>query len=216
MDFSFNFGEKVSQCEEIIGYCFNDKVLCAEALNTAGDAKSFYILDGFYRQMPKNGRLAVYGDSIAESYLCSLWVQRELDKHCWTTIRRDLLGNENLARVGKEHGIDNCINANGGTAMASPGMIATTVEAILGAVERDGGRDALSRVMNQLRLVQHALLSSVTLCPYPFIPFLCADRLRVYSLDLLGPIVAALGFPLARGPSSSYAIEQYMPAYSCP
>jgi hypothetical protein len=80
MDFSFHFGEKVSQCEEIIGYCFNDKVLCAEALNTAGDAKSFYILDGFYRQMPKNGRLAVYGDSIAESYLCSLWVQRELDK----------------------------------------------------------------------------------------------------------------------------------------
>jgi hypothetical protein len=80
MDFSSGFGPKVSQCEAIIGYCFNSKVLCAEALNAAVDSKSVYILDGLLQRMPKNDRLAVYGDSAAAFYLCSIWVQRGLDK----------------------------------------------------------------------------------------------------------------------------------------
>ncbi|EWZ78165.1 hypothetical protein FOXG_22704 [Fusarium oxysporum f. sp. lycopersici 4287] len=83
MDFSSGFGPKVSQCEAIIGYCFNSKVLCAEALNAAA------------------------------FYLCSIWVQRGLDKHCWTMLRHDLISNENPARVGMEHGLDTCINKCG-------------------------------------------------------------------------------------------------------
>ncbi|KAB5536118.1 ribonuclease III domain-containing protein [Coniochaeta sp. 2T2.1] len=158
MDFSSAFGEKVLQCERIIGYSFRSKVLCAEALNNARDSEARYFLDGFSRQLPKNDRLAVYGDSAANLYLCSLWLQRSLEKHHWTTIRHDLVGNDNLARVGREHGLDNCINVNGGTVAVSPGMIATAVEAILGAAERDGGRDALVQVMSHLGLAQHALL----------------------------------------------------------
>lgn len=48
-------------------------------------------------------------------------------------------------------------------------MVATAVEAILGAVERDDGLDALVRVMNQLGLAQHDLLSSVTFLLHPSI-----------------------------------------------
>jgi dsRNA-specific ribonuclease len=40
-------------------------------------------------------------------------------------------------------------------------MVATAVEAILGAVEIDGGRNALARVMKHLGLTEHALLGSV-------------------------------------------------------
>ncbi|KAG9255769.1 ribonuclease III domain-containing protein [Emericellopsis atlantica] len=162
MDFSSNFGPKVSRCEKIIQYSFNSKVLCAKALNAAADSKSVYILDGLSRQMPKNDRLAVYGDSVAACYLCSIWEQRGLAKHCWTTLRQGLLSNENLARVGTEHGLDNCINVNGGTERATPKMVATTVEAILGAVERDGGYDTLARVMAHLGLTQHGLLLSLS------------------------------------------------------
>ncbi|EXL66158.1 hypothetical protein FOPG_17648 [Fusarium oxysporum f. sp. conglutinans race 2 54008] len=161
MDFSSGFGPKVSQCEAIIGYCFNSKVLCAEALNAAADSKSVYILDGILQRMPKNDRLAVYGDSAAAFYLCSIWVQRGLDKHCWTMLRHDLISNENLARVGMEYGLHACINVNGGTVQVTPGMVATAVEAILGAVERDGGHDTLARVMAHLGLTQHALLSLI-------------------------------------------------------
>ncbi|KAF5640215.1 ribonuclease 3 [Fusarium sp. NRRL 25303] len=152
---------KIAECEAIIAYEFDDKALCAQALNTAADSNSVYVLDGYFKSMPKNDRLAVYGDSAAATYLCSLWIKRGLAKHCWTTLRRDLIGNDHLASVGVDHGLDRCINMNGGTTRASIGMVATTVEAILGAVKIDGGRDALARVMNRLGLTQHALLSSV-------------------------------------------------------
>ncbi|KAI8401959.1 hypothetical protein FOFC_17264 [Fusarium oxysporum] len=199
MDFSSGFGQKVSQCEAIIGYCFNSKVLCAEALNAAADSKCVYILDGLLQRMPKNDRLAVYGDSAAAfyRYLCSIWVQRGLDKHCWTMLRHDLISNENLARVGMEHGLDTCINVNGGTVRVTPGMVATAVEAILGAVERDGGYDTLARVMAHLGLTQHALLSLVMFCLRTHLLHICRSAAS-YSLDLLGPSVAALGQPIVR------------------
>ncbi|KAF5607634.1 ribonuclease III [Fusarium pseudoanthophilum] len=152
---------KIAECETIIAYKFDDKALCAQALNTAADSNSVYVLDRCFKTMPKNDRLAVYGDSVAASYLCSLWIKRGLPKHCWTTLRRDLISNDKLANVGVEHGLDRCINMNGGTTRASNGMVATTVEAILGAVEIDGGRNALARVMNRLGLTQHTLLSAV-------------------------------------------------------
>ncbi|EWY79919.1 hypothetical protein FOYG_16983 [Fusarium oxysporum NRRL 32931] len=211
MDFSSGFGPKVSQCEAIIGYCFNSKVLCAEALNAAADSKSVYILDGLLHRMPKNDRLAVYGDSAAAFYLCSVWVQRGLDKHCWTMLRHDLISNENLARVGMEHGLDTCINVNGGTVRVTPGMVATAVEAILGAVERDGGHGTLARVMAHLGLTQHALLSLVTFCLLTHLLHVCRSAAS-YSLDLLGPSVAALGPPFVRALWAWYAIEWYLPA----
>ncbi|KAH7259066.1 uncharacterized protein BKA55DRAFT_536769 [Fusarium redolens] len=161
MTFCPRFSRRVSECESIIAYEFSSKTLCAQALNTAVDAMSVCILDGSFKAMPKNDRLAVYGDSAAASYLCSLWIKRGLAKHCWTTLRRDPNSNDNLAQVGMGHGLDRCINMNGGTTRVSSGMVATAVEAILGAVDIDGGRDALARVMNHLGLTQHALLSWV-------------------------------------------------------
>ncbi|KAM0338682.1 hypothetical protein ACHAPU_011239 [Fusarium lateritium] len=81
MDFAHRFGLKVSHCEAIIGYAFESKLLCVEALNAAADAQSVYMLDGTFRRMPKNDRLAVYGDAAAALHLCSLWVQKSLDKY---------------------------------------------------------------------------------------------------------------------------------------
>ncbi|KAF5689525.1 ribonuclease III [Fusarium circinatum] len=148
------FSRKVAECESIIAYEFNSKSLCAQALNTAADSMSVCVMDGSIKKIPKNDRLAVYGDAAAAAYLCSLWIKRGLPKpdvqDCWTTLRRDLISNENLTRVGRENGIHKCINMNGGTTRVSSGMVATAVEAILGAVEIDGGRDVLARVTNRL------------------------------------------------------------------
>ncbi|EXL97317.1 hypothetical protein NOF04DRAFT_7285 [Fusarium oxysporum II5] len=148
---------KVLEYESVIAYEFNSKSLCAQALNTAADAMSVCVLDGSFKQMPENDRLAVYGDVAAAAYLCSLWINQD----CWTTLRRDLISNDNLARVGRGHGLHKCINMKGGTTRVSSGMVATAVEAILGAVENDGGRDALAWVMKHLGLTEHALLGSV-------------------------------------------------------
>ncbi|EMT67594.1 hypothetical protein FOC4_g10005696 [Fusarium odoratissimum] len=72
---------------------------------------SVCVLDGSFKQMPENDRLAVYGDVAAAAYLCSLWINQD----CWTTLRRDLISNDNLARVGRGHGLHKCINMKGGT-----------------------------------------------------------------------------------------------------
>ncbi|KAF5550731.1 ribonuclease III domain-containing protein [Fusarium mexicanum] len=147
------FSRKVAECESIIAYEFNSKSLCAQALHTAADSMSVCVMDGSFKKMPKNDRLAVYGDAAAAAYLCSLWIKGGLPK------RDDRV--QILLLFGRENGLHRCINMNGGTTRVSSGMVATTVEAILGAVEIDGGRDALARVMNRLGLTQHGLLSSV-------------------------------------------------------
>ncbi|KAG5751493.1 hypothetical protein H9Q72_014428 [Fusarium xylarioides] len=189
MTFCPRFSRRVSECESIIAYEFNSKSLCAQALNTAADSMSVCVLDGSIKKIPKNDRLAVYGDAAAAAYLCSLWIKGGLPKpdsqDCWTTLRRDLISNDNLTRVGREHGLDKCINMNGGTTRVSSGMVATALEAILGAVEIDGGRDALARVMKHLGLTEHALLGSVKFFPL--------DNLT--HLICIGAFSAAMEFP---------------------
>ncbi|KAF4441039.1 Ribonuclease 3 [Fusarium acutatum] len=162
MTFCANFSQRVSECESIITCELSSKLLCAEALNRAADANLATVIDGSSRWTPKNDRLAaVYGDPAAAYHLCSLWIKRGLSNHCWTTIRGDLISNSNLAKVRKERGLDKCINMNGGSGYTSPAMVATAVEAILGAVEIDGGHEALARIMDHLGLTKHALLASV-------------------------------------------------------
>ena len=80
MDFSHRFGLNVDRCETIIGYCFRSKTLGAEALNAAADHQAAYNLDGALKRMPKNDRLAVYGDIAAAFHLASIWMQRGFDK----------------------------------------------------------------------------------------------------------------------------------------
>jgi hypothetical protein len=125
------------------------------------------------------------------------WVAN-MSQDCWTTLRHQLLGNENLGGVGMSLGLDACINANGGTVRITAGMIVTALEAVLGAVERDGGHNALASVMDHLGLTRHALLSPVTSSPpYPLPLNISA---AIYSLDILGPLVAAQKLSLAWGP----------------
>ncbi|KAH7151432.1 hypothetical protein DER46DRAFT_650513 [Fusarium sp. MPI-SDFR-AT-0072] len=78
MPFDSHF--KIAECETIIAYEFDDKALCTQALNTAADLRSVCVLDGYFKSMPKNDRLAIYGHSAVASYLCSLWTKRGLAK----------------------------------------------------------------------------------------------------------------------------------------
>jgi hypothetical protein len=64
---------KVENCERFISYIFVKKALCAEALNAAGDGTLFYPGNGTTCNLPKNDRLAVYGDIVAAQILCRRW-----------------------------------------------------------------------------------------------------------------------------------------------
>jgi ribonuclease-3 len=165
---------KITTCETIVSYDFGNKLLCAMALSTF---QTMGAVQGAFRMLPRNDRIAVYGDAVASSYLCRKWFDTGLQKggSCtaicdyimliftghWDTIRQAALGNSNLATVGFAHELHCCVILNPGTATVSDKTMATTVEAILGAVHIDGGDAALAQVMESLGLT-HTLLEEVT------------------------------------------------------
>ncbi|QKX57866.1 uncharacterized protein TRUGW13939_04986, partial [Talaromyces rugulosus] len=147
--------DRISSCEAIIGYSFINIALLIQALNMSTASVRF---EDSWIHVPKNDRLAVYGNSVAESYLCRMWMKRALTKGQWTEIRSSVLGNKNLTRVGFENGLDDCVKLNGGTMSVSANSMATTVEAIMGAVHLDGGDAALATAMMELGLTEHEYL----------------------------------------------------------
>ena len=75
--------------------------------------------------------------------------------------------NSELAAAGFRLGLDDCILLNLGTASVSDKTMATTMEAILGAVELDAGPDALTEVANRLGIVHSSLVTGTSSSPIP-------------------------------------------------
>jgi dsRNA-specific ribonuclease len=79
---------------------------------------------------------------------------RKRSKGQWDNLRQQNLSNENLAQLGFDIGIDDCILRGAGLPAATPKMVYKTVEAIFGAVFADAdalpgvdGQDALRGVL---------------------------------------------------------------------
>ncbi|OAA64772.1 Ribonuclease III [Cordyceps fumosorosea ARSEF 2679] len=153
MRFDSQFGHGIAQCEQKIQYTFTNKLLSAVSLNNAGPNASVYIDNGEYKTLSKNDRLAVYGNSIATAMLCQDWYHKNSSKAIWTSIRNEALSNNFLAETGFSYGLDLCVHKDPATVFVSSKMMATAVEAILGAVHLDGGDAALRRVLAHLHIV---------------------------------------------------------------
>ena len=68
---------KVAACESIIGYVFDNKLLCLEALQTSGHLLRW---QQDLVRVEKNDRLAVFGDSVAKALLCKQWLDTGRNK----------------------------------------------------------------------------------------------------------------------------------------
>jgi ribonuclease-3 len=78
-------------------------------------------------------------------------------------LQRDLVSNEPLATCGFSHDLDGCVITNAGhVGRISERMMATAVEAIVGAVFKDSGFDpeAVRTVMARLGFFKHQLLAN--------------------------------------------------------
>ena len=85
-----------------------------------------------------------------------------MNKGDMSTLQRDLVSNETLAIRGFSHGLDGCVITNAGhVGRISERMMATAVEAIVGAVFKDSGFDfeSVRAVMARLGFFSHPLLS---------------------------------------------------------
>jgi len=60
--------------------------------------------------------------------------------------------------LGRRTGLDECVIRDLGTAVVSDKMVATAVEAVLGAVYLDGGEGVLEAVMRRLGFGEHQFL----------------------------------------------------------
>ncbi|KAL1967213.1 hypothetical protein VTN77DRAFT_3504 [Rasamsonia byssochlamydoides] len=128
---------RIQAVEEIIGYQFNDPAILREALQAAG----FYSVT-MPSRIDGNKNLALLGDAALKLVLVSDGYKQGAFKGIIGKVVSDTGSNENLANVGFQKKLDQFVYTNpsqGG--VVSWRVMATTVEAILGAVFMDSAMD---------------------------------------------------------------------------
>lgn len=70
--------ERIARLELIIGYQFADKKNAIKALSTY--LFRLWIRDVGWVWIDKNDRVAIYGDRLADAYLCKEWVKSSFDR----------------------------------------------------------------------------------------------------------------------------------------
>ncbi|KAF3045353.1 hypothetical protein E8E11_007882 [Didymella keratinophila] len=203
-----NVDAKGAQVELLTGYTFTNKLLAAEAVQMAGPQVAV-VYQSSFRGLPNNKRLSVLGDAVLTKVLCGHWFSardrhgKELNAGDWTTLRNDMLSNDSLARRGYDHGIDPFVYCNIGT-IVSAKMIASTLEAIIGAVYQDGGDIAVLQVIEHLGFFEHRLLKGSILTSgtvlHLFFQMRSSTSLAIFSLLPLAlaapaPVPVAVSVP---------------------
>ncbi|KAF2867062.1 ribonuclease III domain-containing protein, partial [Massariosphaeria phaeospora] len=127
---------KVSQTEAAIGYTFNNKMLCVEALKMSGSATPLYC-NGSVWPVANNNRLALLGDRALGMVICEIWFMTGNSTRDYSVAERNIVSRASLARSGCALGIQDKILFAASLSAATPDMIAETFEAIIGAVYAD-------------------------------------------------------------------------------
>ncbi|CAG8371369.1 unnamed protein product [Penicillium salamii] len=124
--------ERIRAVEAIIDYEFVDNTLLERALEAAGAS---FVSQG-------NKRLALIGDAALRLVLYEASYESGYSIEQITKSQNTLATNENLSQIGFRLGINAYIGLNPSAQGFIPGrLMATTVEAIIGAVYLDSNKD---------------------------------------------------------------------------
>lgn len=140
----------VARCESSISYRFSDQHLGWEALQMAGNG---VLKSGDRVFLNGNKRLAILGGFVLSLLLSQDWYGSDAVEGLWDQKRQQITSNANLAAVGNDRALEECIQLGNGQGKVSMKMMATTVEAIIGAAYLDGGEAAARSVMQSLGIV---------------------------------------------------------------
>jgi ribonuclease-3 len=152
-------------------------IYAAESIQHANEIAAIP-MEGSFHTIVKSTRLAIVGNDLLNSILSTMWYNfrnnqgNRLSTAEWTRIEQDLVSNNSLGRRGFELGLDRCIITAPGLERVSTNMMATTVEAILGAVYVDSGANDLGAVraaVQAMGLHRHYLLVTFTNTLFPLL-----------------------------------------------
>ncbi|KAK5110283.1 hypothetical protein LTR62_006136 [Meristemomyces frigidus] len=130
---------------KVVHYDFHDETLLCEAIDTTG-----------MRKPQSNQRLALLGDVMLKHVLLDTWYPTGTPKGTGNTIVSTLGSNGSLAAAARSAGLAKCIITHPGfMGPISDGMLATAVEAILGAIYLDSSKsmDKMKEIMTALGLM---------------------------------------------------------------
>ncbi|KAF2008087.1 ribonuclease III [Amniculicola lignicola CBS 123094] len=145
-------------CEHILEYTFTDKSLGLEALHMGSSLVQALSYKGKIYRVTKNDRLETMGDKVLDYVLAKEWYPTGLSKALYDNLRQKKASNTSLFRAGQKLGLNACVLVNAGCSV-SERMMADAVEAIIGAVQIDGGWDAAEKVIQRLGLLDHPILT---------------------------------------------------------
>ncbi|KAG9194035.1 ribonuclease III [Alternaria panax] len=155
---------KAVDIESLLQYTFTDKRIAVEAVQMAAPQIACMHNNNF-EGLDNNKRLSVLGNAVLAKVLCGAWFEardpsgQARSQAQWTQLRNDMLSNDALAPRGYQAGLDELVIVADSRPAVSPKMVATSLEAIIGAVYHDGGDEAALRVMNSLGFFDHPLLT---------------------------------------------------------
>ncbi|KAF2729283.1 ribonuclease III [Polyplosphaeria fusca] len=147
------------ELEKILQYTFKDKTIALEALQMrGGDPKNGGATPLCYAgemfSVPKNNRLAIVGDALLNYILSVPWYESGTPAGNWTRLQYRNITNDVLGEKGLGLGLDKFVIKDYTNPKVSKGMVATLVEALVGAVSRDGGLEEAVRVTKALGLLK--------------------------------------------------------------
>ncbi|KAF3045354.1 hypothetical protein E8E11_008053 [Didymella keratinophila] len=133
-----NPDQQVAEMERIVGYTFKDRQLAVETLFHGGMLIDY---DGAWITPSRNERIAIVGDNILDTLLIRKCLTARdgqgnlLSPMQWQKlIHDDLVSNQALDARARDLGLDACVIKDPSTRVVWLRMLATTFEAIIGAV----------------------------------------------------------------------------------
>ncbi|OQD75521.1 hypothetical protein PENDEC_c007G02304 [Penicillium decumbens] len=130
----FTTAERIRAVEGIIGYEFQEKSLLLKALEAAGATAA----------SQGNKRLALIGDAALRLVLYEFGYEDQATIYDMTQAQNIRATNQNLAQIGFTLGLDVYIQLNPSAQGVVPGrLMATTIEAIIGAVYLDCNKNIM-------------------------------------------------------------------------
>ncbi|KAF4875267.1 Ribonuclease 3 [Colletotrichum siamense] len=143
--------QRMSDAEEILGYNFKDPRWLWEALQAAGSPVTRV---GTRSLREGNKQLAGLGDRIISVVIVMMSVDDNISIGNTNARVQMCANNERLARLCDAVGLTRCIVRNPSQqGMVSQRTKADTLEAVVGAVFKDGGLDAAEEVIEHLGII---------------------------------------------------------------